>query len=208
MYTPDAFRMASVADCHAWMRQHSFATLVTPVSGHPPAITHLPLMVDAEQGEFGVLRGHVARANPHWREFAASASSVAIFQGPHAYISPRWYAATVAVPTWNYVAVHAHGRPEIVDDPGEVRAFLEQLAERYESGSEPWRVAELPREVYRELSAGIVCFSMVIDRLEGKAKLGQNRSAADQAGLQAGLEGTGDPFAARLAHLSRDWPAV
>lgn len=198
MYVPESFRVASVADCHAWMREHSFATLVTNQADGPPGITHLPVIVDTAHGEFGVLRGHLARANRHWEAFAGGGESVVVFQGPHGYISPRWYAAPVAVPTWNYIAVHAHGQPEIVTDPVAIRAHLAELAIRYEAGPNPWRVDELPDDVYQQLSASIVCWSMPITLLEGKAKLGQNRSAADQAGLLAGLECQQSPSARAL----------
>jgi transcriptional regulator len=199
MYTPDSFGIASVAECHAVMRAHSFATLVTTVAGRAPAITHLPVIVDACAGEFGTLRGHLARANNHWREFATGESTVAIFQGPHGYISPRWYAATVAVPTWNYVAVHAHGQPEIIDDPAAIRLHLGELAERYETGPYRWRIEDLPNISYQTLTASIVCFSMPIKHLFGKAKLSQNRSAEDRLGVIAGLEALGTLAGRQLA---------
>jgi transcriptional regulator len=205
MYTPESFRIASTAKCHAVMIEHSFATLVTSVTGAAPAISHLPLIVDRTIGEFGTLRGHLAKANDHGRALADSAASVAIFQGPHGYISPRWYATAVAVPTWNYIAVHAHGRPEIVTDPDAIRRHLTELAVRYEAGPNPWRVAELPPDTYEKLSASIVCFSMRIDRLEGKAKLGQNRSAADQAGMLAGLDSLDTPATRELVAVTRCW---
>jgi transcriptional regulator len=204
MYIPESFQIPDVSRCQELMRQFGFATLVTTVPGEVPAISHLPLMLDVDAGPFGTLRGHLARANPHWRSWEAGGASVAIFQGPHGYISPRWYAAEVAVPTWNYATVHAHGQPTIVTDPVALRLHLEALAERYESGPNPWRADDLPPEVYENLSAAIVGFSMPITQLEGKAKLGQNRSAADQAGLLAGLRGTGRPDDAALAEFTVD----
>jgi transcriptional regulator len=191
MYTPDSFRIASVAECHAVVRAHGFAMLVTPVAEGPAEITHLPLLLDDTAGEHGTLHGHVARANPHWRHFTAGEPSTAVFQGPHGYISPRWYAANEAVPTWNYVAVHASGRPVIVEEPALIRRYLGQLAERYETGPNPWRVDDLSAGLYQTLAASIVCFSMPIQQLVGKAKLSQNRSADDQAGVLAGLEALG-----------------
>ncbi|HUQ72748.1 MAG TPA: FMN-binding negative transcriptional regulator [Planctomycetaceae bacterium] len=203
MYIPESFHIASVADCHALMREHSFATLVTPVPGCPPGITHLPLIVDPTVGDLGGLRGHLARANPHWRDFTSGDESVVLFQGPHSYISPRWYAAPVAVPTWNYVAVHAHGRPAIVDDPAAIRRHLSELAERYESGPNPWRVAELPDEYFQKMTASIVCFSMTITKLEGKAKLGQNRSTEDLTGVLNALDALNTDAARHLAAITR-----
>jgi transcriptional regulator len=203
MYVPESFRVVDVLECHAVMRAHSFATLVTPVANGPPEITHLPVIVDSDRGPYGTLRGHLAKANGHGRAFADAAESIAVFQGPHGYISPRWYAANVAVPTWNYVAVHAYGRPEIVTDPAAIRHHLTELARHYEAGPNPWRVEELPGDVYQQLSASIVCWSMPITRLDGKAKLGQNRSAADQAGLLAGLDQLGTPAAKSLAEETR-----
>jgi transcriptional regulator len=198
MYTPDSFRIASTAECHAVMRAHGFAMLVTPVLGGPAAITHLPLMIDATAGEFGTLHGHVARANPHWRQFATGEVSTAVFQGPHGYISPRWYVAKEAVPTWNYVAVHACGRAAIIEKPTMVRRYLEELASRYETGSNSWRLDQLSDSLYHTLSESIVCFSIPIEQLVGKAKLSQNRPAEDRAGVLAGLEALGTPEARSL----------
>jgi len=203
MYIPESFHVPSVADCHAVMREHSFATVVTPVPGRAPGITHLPLIVDPTVGDRGGLRGHLARANPHWRDFADGDESVVLFQGPHHYISPRWYAAPVAVPTWNYVTVHALGKPVIVDDPAAIRRHLSELAERYESGPNPWRVAEVPDDLYQKLTASIVCFSMTITKLEGKAKLSQNRSLEDRHGVLTALDALNTDAAQHLAEVTR-----
>src|ERR1700712_4406415 len=116
MYVPAAFREADTDALHALIRAHSFGTLVPLVGGQLFA-TPLPFLLDAKRGEYGTLVAHLARPNPHWRAFVATPvgapQSLAIFGGPHAYISPRWYATELSVPTWNYTVVHAYGVPSI-----------------------------------------------------------------------------------------------
>src|SRR5215469_5681813 len=124
MYIPAAFREQRTEILHAIIRDNSFATLVSQVNSELFA-THLPFLLDASRGANGTLRGHMARANPHWQAFSAEAESLVIFQGPHAYISPGWYVSERAVPTWNYTAVHAYGVASILDGAECVRALLE-----------------------------------------------------------------------------------
>src|SRR5437868_132796 len=131
MYVPAAYQETRVAQLHAQMRAHSFATLVTEQSGSLAA-THLPLLLDAERGPNGTLIGHVARTNPQWHAFQPDREALAIFQGPHAYVSPAWYQAELAVPTWNYVAIHAYGTARLLDDPAAVHAYLGRLVDTYE----------------------------------------------------------------------------
>src|SRR5437868_5316202 len=137
IYTPRAFAAQEPATIARIICEHPFATLITP-GELEPSISHLPLQYHAERG---VLLGHMARANPHWQTFG-EAVSVAIFHGPHAYVSPSWYAEpATAVPTWNYAVAHVHGRAELMTDPAETRALLDELIERYESGRvRPWRL--------------------------------------------------------------------
>ena len=131
------------------MRAHPFATLVSVADGAPFA-THVPLLLDAERGPLGTLVGHVAAPNPHSAAFDERAQALAIFHGPHAYVSPRWYASGPNVPTWNYVAVHAIGRPRGIDDPARVRALLARTAAVFEAGAkEPWTPRRRAREVRR-----------------------------------------------------------
>jgi len=191
VYVPNHFAETDVAKLHALVREHSFATLVSWLDGAPFA-THVPLLLDAERGAFGTLIGHVARANPHARAFDGATPALAIFRGPHAYVSPRWYASEPNVPTWNYVAVHVSGRPRVVDDAAQVRRVLSRTAAIYEAGAdEPWTPEGVASYV-EKLQRGIVAFEMPIETLHGKRKLSQNKPAADRAGVVAGLRASGD----------------
>jgi transcriptional regulator len=227
MYVPPAFREERPEVLHEVIRQYSFATLVSVLDGELFA-THLPFLFDAGRGEHGTLLGHMARANPHWHAFepapdadelsASNGSSgssglnsgrdgdapesLVTFQGPHAYISPSWYEAEVAVPTWNYVAVHAYGRPRIIPDPAAVQRVLRATVNTYESAFErPWAMDGLPDRYVEGMVANVVAFEIEITRLEGKRKLSQNRPRADQMGAIAGLRHHGGPEGAALAAL-------
>lgn len=199
MYVPKHFAETDVASLHALVRAHSFATLVSLVDGELFA-THLPLLLDADRGPFGTLVGHVARANPHARAFAGGARGLAIFHGPHAYVSPRWYAAEPNVPTWNYLAVHASGGLAAVNDPGAVRALLARSAGVYEADAErPWSLASIPEAFATGLQKGVVAFELAIDRIEGKRKLSQNKTPADRSGVVAALRERGGEDARAIA---------
>ena len=188
MYTPDQFKVSDLPTLHADMQRWNFATLITSDGHEEPQVTHLPLLLDRDRGRFGVLAGHMAKANPHWKAFSRSGESLAIFHGPHGYISPRWYASEVAVPTWNYVAVHASGTPRLVEGTEAMVAHLNALIRYHEgTGTESWRPDGLPADTFAALLNGIVCFEMTIERIEGKAKLGQNRSRGDVLGAIRGL---------------------
>ena len=191
MYTPEQFKVSDLPTLHADMERWNFATLITPDADGGPQVTHLPLLLNRNCGRFGVLAGHMARANPHWRVFSQSHGSLAIFHGPHGYISPRWYDSDIAVPTWNYVAVHAFGTPRLVEGTESMVAHLNELI-RYHEGTETevWRADRLPADTFAALLKGIVCFDMRIVRIEGKAKLGQNRSRHDVLGVMRGLQAT------------------
>jgi transcriptional regulator len=202
MYIPAAFRVDDLSALHAFMRRYSFATLVT--AGDEPFVTRVPLLLDAASGPFGTLIGHFARPNPHGQLDHARHASVAMFDGPHAYVSPSWYSGGApAVPTWNYAAVHAWGNLALLADPADVAAVLERMVEVYESSSRaPWKNT-LPRDTVDKLIASVVAFRMPIERTEGKFKLGQNRSAADQLGAIEALEASGEPESMSLAAFAR-----
>ena len=198
MYVPKKFAEDDPAACHDFIEANDFALLVAPVDGRPFA-SHLPFLLDRDQGPCGTLHAHMARANPQWRAFDDSEVLV-VFSGPHVYVSPAWYAATPNVPTWNYVAVHAYGRPRLVDDPGAVRAHLARLVEVQEHGrAKPWRLDGLADDYVAAMIGGIVAFEIPLDRLEGKWKLNQNRTAADRVGVIAALRDRTDPGAAAIA---------
>ncbi|MEO6565254.1 MAG: FMN-binding negative transcriptional regulator [Casimicrobiaceae bacterium] len=190
LYTPAHFANSDRAAVARLMHDNAFATLVTPGPSEL-LVSHLPLLFVPGCEPHGTLIGHFARANPHW-EAAAATPSVAIFHGPHAYVSPRWYThPDLMVPTWNYVAVHAHGTLEIIEDLTEARHVLETLVHRFEHHrAERWTLAMPPRQ--RDAMVGaIVAFRMRIKRVDAKFKLSQNRTAEDRGRVVAGLRSDG-----------------
>jgi transcriptional regulator len=202
VYVPPAFDVSDREACHALIRRESFGLLVTVGADGAPFATHLPFLLDGGRGPHGTLRGHLARPNPQGQDLASGRRALAVFSGAHAYVSPAWYAVHPSVPTWNYVAVHASGVPRLVEDPAAVEAFLGELVATHEAGRPaPWRMESLSREYLERMMRGIVAFELPIDRLEGKAKLGQNRGAEDRAGAVAGLRAAGDPWSAAVADL-------
>jgi len=164
----------------------------------------LPLLLDADRGPHGTLVGHVAKTNPHWQIDHGLHSSVAVFHGPHAYISPSWYRrGSPAVPTWNYGVVHAAGKLSLILDREKVAAILQRTVQLFESSFEkPWK--DPTPEVNEKLIAAVVAFEMPIDRLEGKFKLGQNRAVEDRIGAIESLEAAGDADGVALAKFARE----
>lgn len=206
MHVPEPFRWEDESAIAAFVERHDFATLVTPTPDEL-WVTHVPLVLRAAaaEGEPRRLVGHVARANPHWRAFDGERRSLAIFHGPHGYVSPSWYATAPAVPTWNYVVVHVHGRVHARHDDEFKAAMVRELSTRYESPRpRPWLADALPEEFHRRMMAGIVGLELVIERIEAKHKLGQNRSPADRVGTIDGLEREGTAEAAALAAWMRE----
>ena len=185
MFIPASFRVEDRETLYAFVERYSFATLVSTCGGVPFA-SHVPLLLDRDNG---VLLGHLARGNPQWEAFGGT-EALAIFAGPHAYVSPSWYAAGPAVPTWNFAAVHVYGTPRLLT-PDRTREVVDLTVRKYEGGRpDPWP-NELPEEFGRRLLAGVVGFEMPLARVEGKFKLGQNRSVADRAGMLEGLRRDG-----------------
>lgn len=201
LYTPAHFAATERAAAARLMRDHPFATLVTPAMPEP-MISHVPLLFVADCEPHGELIGHVARANPHWRHTAAE--SIAIFHGPHAYVSPSWYARPAqAVPTWNYATVHAHATMQVIDDPAEARSILDALVDRFESTRrEPWSFA-MPERERDALLGAIVAFRLRIRRIEAKFKLSQNRPATDRERVATALEAEGYADAAAVSAWMR-----
>ena len=201
LYNPSHFVNADRAAMLAVIRDHPFATLVTPHEGDP-AISHVPLLHVEDGSEHGALIGHFARANPHGPR-AVAADSIAVFHGPHAYVSPSWYEQPERmVPTWNYIVVHAQGTLEPVADAAQV---LDALVERFESGrAQPWRFAMAEPQRSAMIKA-ITAFRMPIRTLTGKFKLSQNRSAADQGRVALALRQEGYAEATATAEwMDRD----
>jgi transcriptional regulator len=203
MYIPAANHIEDMAKLAEVIRENSFATLVSVHEGVPFA-THVPLLFRSEEGEHGTLVGHIARANPQWQHFDGSREVLAIFQGPHAYISPSWYETVPAVPTWNYVAVHTYGIPRVIEDDAAVAVLLQEMVAHYEAAlPEPWS-GDLPAEYAEKMRRGVVAFEIAITRIEGKFKLGQNKPAADMRGVHAALGDSPDPAVRRLAQMTAD----
>ena len=191
LYNPPAFRQAELPDLHAQIAASGLATLIS-VGAQGPIVSNLPTTLDTSVAPYGVIGGHLARANPQWRESDLSIPAVAVFMGADAYVSPSWYPAKQehgkVVPTWNYSMIVARGRLEIFQDAESLRAQVVQLTKRFEQHFEkPWEVSDAPEDYIQRQLKGIVGVRLHIEAIEGKAKLNQNRSAADQAGVVAGL---------------------
>jgi transcriptional regulator len=208
MYVPASFALSDVAALHGLIRAHPLGALVVPTADGLEA-NHLPFVLDPEPAPFGTLRGHVARGNAVWRAVPADGESLVIFQGPERYISPSWYPSKHesegrVVPTWNYVVAHAYGRLRAVDDAEWLHRHLRELVEINEGHrAEPWRMEDAPADWLERLAGGVVGLELPIARLLGKAKLSQNRSAADRAGVVDGLAREGTPEALAMADAVR-----
>ena len=208
MYLPSHFEESRPEVLHAFIRKYPLGLLVTHDASGLQADA-IPFMLDAERGAFGTLVAHVARANPLWREARTDIESMVVFQGPQAYISPAWYATKQetgkVVPTWNYCVVQARGRLRVIDDPAWVRRLVSRLTDRHEAAraglpSAPWKVSDAPDDYIASMQRAIVGIEIELTALQGKWKLSQNRSAADRAGVAAGLAQQGvDEMAALVA---------
>jgi transcriptional regulator len=199
MYVPRHFAMTDRSAMVALMRENPFAVLVGTDAAGVPIATHIPVSVD-DQGTR--LLAHVARANPHAELIEAGRPALVVFSGPHAYVSPRWYASSPQVPTWNYLAVHAYGTPKPITDEARVRNLLAELSATHDGDyPDAWSFGALPEKYVAGMIRGILAFEVPIERLEGKAKLSQNKSAADIAGAIDGLKAEGSAEAATVAAL-------
>ncbi|ROM80425.1 transcriptional regulator [Pseudomonas brassicacearum] len=208
MYNPKAFAVEDLPQLHGMMNDCRLAVLITH-GEHGLQASHLPLLLDTQQGLNGSLYGHMARANPQWRDLQAGAEALVIFAGADAYVSPSLYPGKAehgkVLPTWNYVAVHAYGTAEVFSDPHRLRNLVGALTDRHESGrAQPWTIDDAPAEYIDSMLKAIVGFALPIQRLEGKRKLSQNRSPADAVGVRNGLAASPDPQDQTLARLMPD----
>lgn len=202
MYLPGIFRVDGRAVVEEIIAGHSFGTLVTSGEGGLCA-THLPFLFDGEAGEQGTLLGHVARANPAWRDLRPAEDVLALFQGPHSYVTPSWYRGQLHVPTWNYVAVHVYGRPRLLAPP-ELLELLGRLTDQHEAQfARPWSLDDLPRPFVEETLAAIVGFAVAIGRVECKLKLSQNRDAEDRKRVAQELARAASPESRATAEWMR-----
>ncbi len=205
MYLPKHFAEPDLARLHDLIEARVFGLLIVVRDGAPD-MAHIPFVLDRGAGSHGMLRGHFARPNPIWRAFDGALEARAVFSGPDTYVSPDWYESLHQVPTWNYIAVHAWGRPKALNGAADVRRALDDLSARNEAripGKKPWTVDKLPAEVYDKMTRAIVAFEMPIARIEGKWKLSQNRAEADRRGVVAQLETLDDPNARAIARAMR-----
>lgn len=195
MYIPRANEETRVPVMQELIEAQPFASLVTlGVSGL--FATHLPMVLEREGSEFGVLKGHISRANTQWRDLVATTDALAIFAGPHHYISATWYPGKKEdgreVPTWNYAVVHAYGPLRVVEDSEWLLQHLTGLTNIHEAASEmPWKVSDAPQDYIATLLKGIVGLELPIRRLEGKWKVSQNRNERDRKAVAEGLERLG-----------------
>jgi len=193
MYLPKHFAETDIAVMHDLMRTHPFATLVTQGPDGLDA-NHIPLHLDASTGPNGTLRGHIARANPLATDATVNRKILVIFKGPDSYISPSGYATKAehgkVVPTWNYVAVHAHGALRLIDDRDWLLAQLDTLTTEHESAlPQPWSIDDAPADYIGKMLGAVVGIEITIDRLIGKWKVSQNQPPANQVSLIAALDG-------------------
>jgi transcriptional regulator len=191
MYVPKAFEENRIPVLHGFMRTHPFVSLITLGKAGLVA-SHVPMVLEAAESEEGILRGHLSRANPQWRDFLPDVQALVVFSGPDHYITPSWYeekrTSGKVVPTWNYAVVHAYGFLKTIEDAGWLRTHLESLVAIHEAPfAGPWKVSDAPAEYVASQVKGIVGLELRIERLEGKWKLNQNRSKADRRGVVDGL---------------------
>ena len=200
MYIPEHFVVRDHTDAITFMRANPFAILVSS-SPDGPFATHLPL-VTREAGNQVILRGHVARANPHWRHLEQQPHCLIIFHGPHSYISPTNYTTREVVPTWNYGAVHAYGRARVFSAPEELLGVLHELIPMFEAAyAAQW--AELSQTYRERMLSHIVGFEITVTKLEAKFKLSQNRTREEQANIIASLGAAADTTVSGVAQLMR-----
>ena len=208
MYLPTHFEESRVETLHALIRSHPLGTLVTQDRSGALQADPIPFILDAGPSGHGTLCGHVARANPVWRESRDDVEALVVFHGAQSYVSPGWYPGKAlhgkVVPTWNYIVVQARGRLRAIDDAAWVRALVTRLTARFEAAMrKPWSVNDAPADYLEQMLRAIVGIEIEITHLQGKWKVSQNRSAADRAGVAAGLASLDSDDARAMAGLVR-----
>ena len=201
MFVPEHYRERDATVLFAALRAHAFATIISAEEGGAPRATWIPFVIEGTPAR-PVIFGHLARLNDQWRTWNPDTPMLALFQGPHHYISPSWYSSAPNVPTWNYLAVQVRGRPRLLEDQVEVEAMLGRLVAQFEAGREtPWKLADQPARYRSGMARGIVGFELLIEEITGAWKLSQSKSAADREGAIAGLRATGGDDALAVARL-------
>lgn len=205
MYVPKAFQEDRIDVLHAAMKEIGAAAII----GHDAnglVATHAPIELSPEPAPFGTVRVHFARTNPHAKAIKAGQELLLIFQGPQGYITPSWYPSKHltgrAVPTWNYVAIHAYGTASVFDDATWLKAHLSALTDRFEEGYHlPWKVDDAPTAFIDGMCRAIIGFEITLNRIEGKWKMSQNKSSHDRIGVINGLRAQGDGNGQTMADL-------
>lgn len=197
MYIPNSFREHRTQHLHQLMQAHPLALLVTNGASGLQA-SPLPFFLYPDESEHGVLRAHMARANPHWQELLELAECLVVFQGPEGYVTPSWYPGKAethkAVPTWNYATVHAWGTPSVVEDVAWLLRQLNDMTDHHEKPRlQPWSVDDAPADYVAGQLKAIIGIEIPIRRIEGKFKMSQNKNDADRAGVISGLRDEDDP---------------
>ena len=205
MYEPPLHRQEDLAAEHALIREYPLGLLIS----HGPSgllANAIPFLIFPEASKLGVLRAHVARANPQWKDLQQTDEALVIFQGVDHYVSPSWYETKretgKVVPTWNYLVVQTRGRPRVIEDAGWLRLQIEALTSKKESErAAPWAVSDAPDDFIAAQIRAIVGVEIEIADIRGKWKVSQNRKAEDRAGVIAGLRADRDEEAAKMAAI-------
>ncbi|MBL4747284.1 MAG: FMN-binding negative transcriptional regulator [Magnetovibrio sp.] len=205
MFQPSQFAEHRIEVMHDLIRNHALATLISSGQNGLTA-NHLPLVLHPGDGKHGLLRGHIAKVNPIWKDFDASVERLVIFQGPQHYVSPSWYPSKQeqdkAVPTWNYAVVHAHASLTVTDDADWLLKHVQTLTAQHEAGrKKPWAVDDAPQDYIDQLIKGIIGLELHITRLYGTWKVSQNRSEQDRNGIVQGLIDEDTTVATQMANL-------
>lgn len=205
MYIPEHFDEPRIDILHELIRARPLSTLIT-LASDGLAANHIPLHLSEHPSPLGTLRGHVARSNTVWSDFARDVEVLAVFCGPDAYITPSWYPTKAekgqVVPTWNYAVAHAYGTLQVIDDPAWLRAHLQVLTAHNEAPMpEPWRLSDAPRDFIEKLMAAVVGIEIVVTRLSGKWKVSQNQLPRNRAGVIQGLRASGSAESLQMAAL-------
>ncbi len=191
MLTPNIFKEADLDVLHGLIRSHPLGTWITS-KDDVLDVNHIPFVLDTAEGEYGVLRGHVNKANPVWKLLPTAKESIVAFQGAQSYISPSWYPSKQehgkAVPTWNYIVLHAHGSPHALSDRDWLYDHLNSLTTQLESDhEEPWKVSDAPSDFTERMLKGIVGIEIPISNIQGMWKSSQNKQKKDKEGVISGL---------------------
>jgi transcriptional regulator len=201
VFVPEHYRQRDRQALFDAMRANAFATIISTGPGGAPAASWIPFVIEGTP-EQPIIFGHLARANDQWRDWTATTPLLALFQGPHHYISPAWYETEPHVPTWNYLAIQVRGQPRLLEQPAEVEAMLARLVAQLESTRErPWQLASMPASYRAQQAAAIVGFELIVEQITGAWKLSQRAGASDRAGAIAGLRATGGDDALAIASL-------